>query len=89
MVAKTGGRLGVIAPMSHIFCESCNRVRVTCTGTPYKCLGQEYAVDIRAVLRSGADDVEIGRVIDGGIARKPRGHDALSAGVRSRPSIAI
>ncbi len=74
-VAETGGRLGFITPMSHNFCESCNRVRLTCTGTLYMCLGQEDAVDLRAVLRSGASDVELGRAIDGGIARKPRGHD--------------
>ncbi|WP_313555993.1 GTP 3',8-cyclase MoaA [Agrobacterium cavarae] len=74
-VAETGGRLGFITPMSHNFCESCNRVRLTCTGTLYMCLGQDDAVDLREVLRSGADDVELGRAIDGGIARKPRGHD--------------
>jgi len=74
-VAETGGKLGFITPMSHNFCESCNRVRLTCTGTLYMCLGQDDAVDLRAVLRSGADDFELGRAIDRGIARKPSGHD--------------
>ncbi|MBO9127982.1 GTP 3',8-cyclase MoaA [Rhizobium sp. 16-488-2a] len=74
-VAETGGKLGFITPMSHNFCESCNRVRLTCTGTLYMCLGQDDAVDLRAELRAGADDDELGRVIDHAIARKPRGHD--------------
>ena len=85
-VAETGGRLGFITPLSHNFCESRNRVRVTCTGTLYMCLWHEDAVDLRAVLRSGADDVGIGRVIDGGIARKPRGHDFV-IGRGEKPAI--
>ncbi len=74
-VAETNGRLGFITPMSHNFCESCNRVRLTCTGTLYMCLGQDDAIDLRAAMRSGANDFELGRVIDDGISRKPRGHD--------------
>ena len=85
-LTETGGRLGFITPMSHNFCESCNRVRVTCTGTLYMCLGHEDTVDLREVLRSGADDVEVGRVIDGGIARKPRGHDFV-IGRGEKPAI--
>jgi cyclic pyranopterin phosphate synthase len=55
-VAETGGRLGFITPMTHNFCESCNRVRLTCTGTLYMCLGQEDAADLRAPLRASEDD---------------------------------
>jgi cyclic pyranopterin phosphate synthase len=74
-VAETGGRLGFITPMTHNFCESCNRVRVTCTGTLYMCLGQEDAADLRAPLRASQDDVPLHAAIDSAIARKPRGHD--------------
>ena len=73
-VAETGGRLGFITPLTHTFCEGCNRVRVTCTGTLHTCLGQEDAIDLRAPLREGSDaDVE--RAILAGIAGKPKGHD--------------
>lgn len=74
-VAETGTRLGLIAPYSHNFCESCNRVRLTCTGTLYMCLGQNDAVDLRQPLRDGATDVELQEVIRAAIRRKPRGHD--------------
>ena len=74
-VRETGGRLGLITPMTHNFCETCNRVRVTCTGTLYMCLGQEDAADLRAPLRAGADDVLLHAAIDEAIARKPKGHD--------------
>lgn len=74
-IAETGGILGFITPLSHNFCESCNRVRLTCTGSLYACLGQEDAVDLRAVMRAGIDDVGLGNAIDQGIARKPKGHD--------------
>jgi cyclic pyranopterin phosphate synthase len=74
-VAETGGRLGFITPLSHNFCEGCNRVRLTCTGTLHTCLGQEDATDLRAVLRSGASDAELADAIAGGIATKPKGHD--------------
>ena len=76
-VRETGGRLGFITPMTHNFCESCNRVRVTCTGTLYMCLGQEDAADLRAPLRASQDDRLLHAAIDEAIARKPKGHDFL------------
>jgi cyclic pyranopterin phosphate synthase len=74
-VEETGGRLGFITPLSHNFCETCNRVRLTCTGTLHTCLGQEDATDLRAVLRSGASDAELETAIRGAILAKPKGHD--------------
>lgn len=74
-VAETGRRLGFITPFSHNFCESCNRVRLTCTGTLYMCLGQEDAVDLRKPLRASADDLALEAAINRGIAAKPKGHD--------------
>src|SRR5436853_7476251 len=74
-VAETGGRLGFITPLTHNFCESCNRVRVTCTGTLYMCLGQEDAADLRAPLRASASDELLHEALDAAIARKPKGHD--------------
>ncbi|HEX2581277.1 MAG TPA: GTP 3',8-cyclase MoaA [Dongiaceae bacterium] len=74
-IAETGRRLGFITPLTHNFCESCNRVRLTCTGTLYMCLGQEDAADLRAPLRAGADDEELRAHIRAAIARKPKGHD--------------
>jgi len=74
-VAETGGRLGLITPMTHNFCESCNRVRVTCTGTLYMCLGQEDAADLRAPLRASTSDAPLNAAIDEAMARKPKGHD--------------
>jgi GTP 3',8-cyclase len=74
-VKETGGRLGFITPMTHNFCESCNRVRLTCTGTLFMCLGQNDAADLRTPLRASADDVALGRAIDEAISRKPKGHD--------------
>jgi cyclic pyranopterin phosphate synthase len=85
-VAETGGRLGLITPLSHNFCESCNRVRLTCTGTLHTCLGQEDATDLRAVLRAGASDAELIAAIRGGIATKPKGHDFEIA--RKQPAVA-
>ncbi len=87
-VGETGGRLGFITPMSHNFCESCNRVRVTCTGTMYMCLGQEDAVDLRAPLRSAEDNGPVTRAIEAGIERKPRGHDFVIDRRRKRPALA-
>jgi cyclic pyranopterin phosphate synthase len=83
-VKETGGRLGFITPMTHNFCESCNRVRVTCTGTLYMCLGQEDAADLRTPLRSkeaGALD----RAIEAAIRRKPKGHDFIIERRQSSP----
>jgi cyclic pyranopterin phosphate synthase len=74
-VAETGGRLGFITPLTHNFCESCNRVRVTCVGTLYLCLGQEDAADLRAPLRASEADDLLHATIDEAIARKPKGHD--------------
>jgi cyclic pyranopterin phosphate synthase len=74
-VAQTGGRIGFITPMTHNFCESCNRVRLTCTGTLYMCLGQDDAADFRGLLRAGADDATLDAAIHAAIARKPKGHD--------------
>lgn len=76
-VGETGGRVGFITPMTHNFCESCNRVRVTCTGTLYMCLGQEDAVDLRAPLRASEGDHLLEAAIDSAIARKPKGHDFI------------
>jgi cyclic pyranopterin phosphate synthase len=74
-VRETGGKLGFITPMTHNFCETCNRVRVTCTGTLYMCLGQEDAADLRAPLRASRNDALLHAAIDEAIARKPKGHD--------------
>ena len=74
-VAETGGRLGFITPLSHNFCEACNRVRLTCTGTLHTCLGQEDAADLRAVIRSGADDASLIEAIRNAVDAKPKGHD--------------
>jgi len=74
-VAETGGRLGFITPLSHNFCESCNRVRLTCTGTLHTCLGREDATDLRALIRSGADDDALAAAIRSAVWAKPQGHD--------------
>jgi cyclic pyranopterin phosphate synthase len=74
-VKETGGLLGFITPLTHNFCESCNRVRLTCTGRLYMCLGQEDAADLRAPLRASADDARLHAGLDEAIARKPKGHD--------------
>jgi cyclic pyranopterin phosphate synthase len=75
-VKETGGRLGFITPLTHNFCESCNRVRLTCTGTLYMCLGQEDKVELREILRhSQTDSVQLDAAIEDAVARKPKGHD--------------
>jgi cyclic pyranopterin phosphate synthase len=74
-VAETGGRLGFITPLTHNFCESCNRVRLTCTGTLYMCLGQEDAADLRTPLRMSEGNDLLNATIDSAIAHKPKGHD--------------
>ncbi len=74
---ETGQRIGFITPMSHNFCESCNRVRLTCTGTLFMCLGQEDAADLRTPLRSSEDDGPLMESIRDAIARKPQGHDFI------------
>ena len=86
-VRETGGRLGFITPMTHNFCESCNRVRVTCTGTLYMCLGQEDAADLREPLRANGSDGPLHAAIAAAIARKPKGHDFV-IGRGERPALA-
>ena len=76
-VAETGGRIGFITPLTHNFCETCNRVRVTCTGTLYMCLGQDDAADLRAPLRRSVADDLLDSAIRAAILRKPKGHDFL------------
>ncbi|RDL51491.1 Cyclic pyranopterin monophosphate synthase [Ensifer sp. M14] len=87
-VTETGGRLGLITPMTHNFCESCNRVRLTCTGTLYMCLGQNDAADLRTALRASEDDGYLGQVIDEAIGRKPKGHDFIIDREHNRPAVA-
>ncbi len=86
-VEETGGRLGFITPMTHNFCESCNRVRVTCTGTLYMCLGQEDAADLRAALRDSPGNDLLNETITAAIARKPKGHDFIIDRDRERPAV--
>ena len=74
-VEETGGLLGLITPLSHNFCEACNRVRLTCTGTLHTCLGREDASDLRAVLRAGASDADLVEAIRHAVDAKPKGHD--------------
>ena len=88
-VKETGGRIGFITPLTHNFCESCNRVRLTCTGTLYMCLGQEDAADLRAPLRDPALDEEgLRDAIRAAIARKPKGHDFVIDRRHNRPALA-
>ncbi len=87
-VKETGGRLGFITPMTHNFCESCNRVRLTCTGTLYMCLGQEDAADLRAPLRASDDDTLLEQAIRAAIGRKPKGHDFIIDRRRRQPAVA-
>jgi len=86
-VSETGGRLGFITPMTHNFCESCNRVRLTCTGTLYMCLGQEDAADLRGPLRASEGDELVSHAIDEAIGRKPKGHDFIIDRRTSRPAV--
>ena len=86
-VKETGGRLGFITPMTHNFCESCNRVRITCTGTLFMCLGQEDAADLRTPLRASESDAALHAAIDEAIARKPKGHDFVIDRRRHRPAL--
>ena len=86
-VKETGGRLGFITPLTHNFCESCNRVRLTCTGTLYMCLGQEDAADLRAPLRASESNEPLYTAIDEAIARKPKGHDFIIDRRHQRPAL--
>jgi GTP 3',8-cyclase len=87
-VRETGGRLGFITPLTHNFCESCNRLRLTCAGTLYMCLGQEDAADLRAPLRASPDDAALAAAIDEAIARKPKGHDFIIDRRHNGPALA-
>ena len=86
-VAETGTRLGFITPLTHNFCEGCNRVRLTCTGTLYMCLGQDDAADLRRPLRESADDGLLDAAIREAIARKPRGHDFIIDRQTTAPAV--
>ncbi|SHG88965.1 cyclic pyranopterin monophosphate synthase subunit MoaA [Kaistia soli DSM 19436] len=86
-VAETGGRIGFITPLTHNFCETCNRVRVTCTGTLFMCLGQEDARDLRTPLRASEGNDLIAAAIDEAIARKPKGHDFIIDRDHNRPAL--
>jgi GTP 3',8-cyclase len=88
VVRETGRRLGMITPLTHNFCESCNRVRLTCTGTLYMCLGQEDAADLRQPLRQSESDEPLDRAIAAAIAQKPKGHDFVIDRRHNRPSVA-
>jgi len=87
-VAETGGKIGFITPLTHNFCESCNRVRLTCTGMLYMCLGQEDSADLRAVLRASDDNAVLEAAIDEAIGRKPKGHDFIIDRRHNRPAVA-
>jgi len=86
-VKETGGKLGFITPLTHNFCESCNRVRLTCTGTLYMCLGQEDAADLRAPLRASEADDLVEQAIDRAIGLKPKGHDFVIDREGQKPAV--
>ena len=86
-VKETGGRLGFITPMTPNFCESCNRVRLTCTGTLYMCLGQDDAADLRTPLRASEGNELLSLAIDEAITRKPKGHDFVIDRRTKRPAV--
>jgi cyclic pyranopterin phosphate synthase len=86
-VKETGGRLGFITPMTHNFCEGCNRVRLTCTGTLYMCLGQEDAADLRTPVRASESDEPLETAIHEAIARKPKGHDFIIDRDHNTPAV--
>lgn len=86
-IAETGGRMGFITPLTHNFCESCNRVRLTCTGQLYMCLGQNDDADLRAPLRASEGNALLSDAIDDAIGRKPKGHDFIIERGRSRPAV--
>ena len=85
-IEETGGRLGFITPLTHNFCESCNRVRITCTGQLYMCLGQDDSADLAMALRSGGENGLTAAIIEA-IGRKPKGHDFIIS--RRAPSVAV
>ncbi len=87
-VAETGGRIGFITPLTHNFCESCNRVRLTCTGTLYMCLGQDDAADLRTPLRASEGNELLHQAITEAISRKPKGHDFIIDRRHNKPAVA-
>jgi cyclic pyranopterin phosphate synthase len=87
-VAETGGKLGFITPLSHNFCESCRRVRLTCTGTLFMCLGKDTSVDLRETLRAGPDDTLLDAALDRAMFLKPRAHDFTVPVAGARPAVA-
>ncbi len=87
-VKETGGRMGFITPLTHNFCESCNRVRLTCTGTLYMCLGQNDAADLRAPLRASEGNELLHAAISEAISRKPKGHDFIIDRDHNKPAVA-
>jgi GTP 3',8-cyclase len=87
IVRETGRKLGMITPLTHNFCESCNRVRLTCTGTLYMCLGQHDAADLRAPLRLSESDEPLDAAIHEAISRKPKGHDFIIDRRHKRPAV--
>ena len=86
-VQETGGKLGFITPLTHNFCEGCNRVRLTCTGTLYMCLGQEDAADLRGPMRASASHDLLYTAMDEAIARKPKGHDFVIDRRTKQPAV--
>src|SRR6202163_810936 len=86
-VAETGGRLGFITPLTHNFCASCHRVRITCTGTLYMCLGQDDAADLRTPLRASEGNALVEAAIEEAISRKPKGHDFIIDRRHRRPAL--
>ncbi|HEY4345856.1 MAG TPA: GTP 3',8-cyclase MoaA [Parvibaculum sp.] len=86
-VKETAGKLGLITPLTHNFCESCNRVRLTCTGTLFMCLGQEDAADLRAAVRASSNDDALNDAIDEAIGRKPKGHDFIIDRRNAKPAV--
>ena len=86
-VKETGQKLGFITPLTHNFCESCNRVRLTCTGTLYMCLGQDDSADLRTALRNSLDDECLTKAIHEAISRKPKGHDFVIDRRRTEPAV--
>jgi cyclic pyranopterin phosphate synthase len=86
-VRETDRRVGFITPMTHNFCASCNRVRLTVTGTLFMCLGQDDSADLRRVLRGGADDAALEQAVRAAIARKPKGHEFFIDRARNAPSV--
>src|SRR5208282_5547243 len=86
-VRETGGLIGFITPLTHNFCETCNRVRVTCTGTLYMCLGHEDAADLRTPLRASEGNDLLNATIRDAIARKPKGHDFVIDRTDRKPTV--